>query len=1078
MKKKDGSLRCCVDYRQINDLTRKDAYPLQRTDQCLDAMSGAKWFSTFDLRSSYHQVGVHERDTDKTSFICREGQFRFRTMPFGLCNAGATFQRLMDVIMSGVAFEICLCYLVDIIVYSATLEEHFARLEKVLGRLQQAGLKLKPSKCSLLQKSVEFLGHVVTEGKIGVNPAKIRDVVEWPIPISVKEVRGFVGLCSYYRRFVKDFGKIATPLTSLSEKNRKFCWTSECQQAFETLKGLLTTAPLLAMPNDVDVFILDTDASQFAIGAVLSQVQKGVERPVAYASRKLSKAEINYCVTRKELLAVVNFLKYFHHYLLGRRFRVRTDHAALQWLRRIPEPVGQQVRWIGYMEEFDFEIVHRAGNRHGNADSMSRRPCRKKDCFCSTAEEGTFCESCTGDGTVRVVKQDIGSEPIVSSVCQRTKTDNSRLVQTSTSLANAVELEDNVRAIKQVTNCATSLSVVVGSMNAVRDVYGLNPGDQVSPLEPLELESLRPAPDPPVPPDELEMAGVRCNGKSITGVKRHYNGVKAVVVNDACYGDGRVEVQRVIPVPTSVYPERGKLSTGVDQRTEQFVRQQHDRVIAVNDIDTNAETVTRRSNGLEATNVSDTNDGGKTVRDVRNVPRVAGPFSSITNDAVTGVSSMKTIGGDSLHGQTSSDGWVTDIECSEEVRAVEIIAAGDTITGRQSEFSIDVIAKGQQGDPDISVIFEMVKAGRDKPDWDDVASQSSTTKALWQQWIRLAVHNGVLCRRFEQLNGRPVIWQKVIPFNLRKAIFELVHEGMTGGHMGRKRTEVQLQNRAYWPGWSADVRRFIKSCAPCAQYYRGGPPKISSLKPFPVGEVWELVSIDVTGPHPRSRHGNVYMLTVMDHFSKWADAFPITNHTAITISRVLFNRVFVYLGVPLRLLSDQGPEFESNVSQELCRWMGIDKVRTSPYRPSTNGMVERYHRTFNTILAKVISANQRDWCEQVPLAAAAYRASVHSTTGFSPNFVMFGHENRMPVDILLDCSTEEETVPSNIDDFVEQRKVMMREVYSTVCSQLGYAASRRKERYDVKALCRNEVLRGMLPVYACSAASIYLGNPL
>ena len=167
--------------------------------------------------------------------------------------------------MSGVAFEICLCSLDVIIVFPATMEEHLVRLETVLGRLQQAGLKLEPSKCSLLHKSVEFLGHVVIEGKIGVNPAKIRDVVEWPNPNSVKEVRGFVGLCSYYRRFVKDFDKIATPLSSLSEKNRKFCWTSECQRVFEILKELLTTAPLLTMPNDVDVFIFDTDASQLGL---------------------------------------------------------------------------------------------------------------------------------------------------------------------------------------------------------------------------------------------------------------------------------------------------------------------------------------------------------------------------------------------------------------------------------------------------------------------------------------------------------------------------------------------------------------------------------------------------------------------------------------------------------------------------------------------------------------------------------------------------------------------------------------------------------------------------------------------
>jgi len=269
-------------------------------------------------------------------------------MPFGLCNAGATFQRLMDIVMSGLNYEICLTYLDDVIIFGPTIKDQLQRLRIVLERLRQAGLKLKPSKCHLLVKAVTFLGHTVSGGTIGVDYEKIRQVVEWPVPRTLKEVRGFVGLCSYYRRFVKDFGKIAAPLNALSEKNRTLRWDEDCQQAFDMLKKLLTTAPVLVMPNDTGRFILDCDASYCAIGAVLSQVQEGEEKPVAYASRKLSKAEINYCVTRKELLAVVFFLKYFRHYLLGWKFLVRTDHAALRWLRRLPEPIGQQARWVGY----------------------------------------------------------------------------------------------------------------------------------------------------------------------------------------------------------------------------------------------------------------------------------------------------------------------------------------------------------------------------------------------------------------------------------------------------------------------------------------------------------------------------------------------------------------------------------------------------------------------------------------------------------------------------------------------------------------------------------------------------------
>ena len=382
VRKKDQTYRCCIDYRQLNSATRKNAYPLPRIDVCLDAMAGAKWFSTFDLRSSYHQVQMADEDMDKTAFICPRGQFRFRSMPFGLCNAGATFQRLMDIVMSGLNLNVCLSYLDDIIAYSETAEGHLERLAMILERLRSAGLKLKPEKCCLFQKSVQFLGHVVSEDGIGTDSKKTRAVAEWPEPVCVKDVRSFLGLASYYRRFVQNYATIAAPITKLMRKNQPFQWTQEAQTAFDALKGALTSAPILAMPTDNDDFVLDTDASDLAIGAVLSQRHGGTERVIAYASRALDRREQNYCVTRKELLAVVHFLGYFKQYLLGRQFLIRTDHAALTWLRHTPDPIGQQARWLERMEEYTFRIEHRSGTQHGNAYALSRRPCPRKSCAC------------------------------------------------------------------------------------------------------------------------------------------------------------------------------------------------------------------------------------------------------------------------------------------------------------------------------------------------------------------------------------------------------------------------------------------------------------------------------------------------------------------------------------------------------------------------------------------------------------------------------------------------------------------------------------------------------------------------
>src|SRR5215469_4142133 len=271
--KKDKSIRCCVDYRRLNDCIRKDAYPLPKIVDCFDALGGTRYYSSLDLRQGYYQVAMDEASKDKTSFVTRRGTYRFKVMPFGLCNAPATFSRLMDLVLSGLSLSICLVYLDDILVFSRTVEEHAERLELVFQRLRKANLKLKPSKCSLLQTEVSFLGHRISADGITTDPAKIESIVNWPVPTSISEVRSFVGLCSYYRRFVKDFSEIAAPLHDLTKKHAKFVWTADCQNAFEVLKEHLTTAPILTMPVDEGEYRLDTDASAGSLGAVLCQVQ-------------------------------------------------------------------------------------------------------------------------------------------------------------------------------------------------------------------------------------------------------------------------------------------------------------------------------------------------------------------------------------------------------------------------------------------------------------------------------------------------------------------------------------------------------------------------------------------------------------------------------------------------------------------------------------------------------------------------------------------------------------------------------------------------------------------------------------
>ena len=374
VKKPDNSMRFCVDYRRLNSITRKDGHPIPRISEALDALGGAKIFSTLDLRSGYWQLQVAEDSKEKTAFITHNGLYEFNRLPFGLCNSAATFQRAMTHILRGLEWDICLVYIDDLIIFSRSFDEHLLHLEQVFKRLREADVKLKPSKCHFVKPQVEYLGHTVSAEGLRPNPAKISAVKEFPIPKNVKDLRAFLGLCNYYRRFVKGFALIASPLNKLTSKNVKFSWSPECQTAFETLKKALISAPILSYPDFHLPSHLFVDASQTGIGLTLGQIVDGVERVIAYAGRDLNPAERNYSATEPEALAVIDGIKRFQPYLQGQKFTIYTDHNALRWLMSLDDPSGRLARWSLLIQQFDFDIVHRPGVANGNADALSRRP--------------------------------------------------------------------------------------------------------------------------------------------------------------------------------------------------------------------------------------------------------------------------------------------------------------------------------------------------------------------------------------------------------------------------------------------------------------------------------------------------------------------------------------------------------------------------------------------------------------------------------------------------------------------------------------------------------------------------------
>ncbi|WVZ49842.1 hypothetical protein U9M48_001168, partial [Paspalum notatum var. saurae] len=368
-KKDQGGKRLCVDYRPLNAVTVKNKYPLPHIDILFDQLGGATVFSKIDLRSGYHQIKVREEEIPKTAFSTRYGLYEYLVMSFGLTNAPAFFMYLMNSVFINELDKFVVVFIDDILVYSKNEKEHEEHLRIVLSRLREHKLYAKFCKCAFWLKEVAFLGHILSAKGVAVDPSKVEDVLNWKQPQTVTEIRSFLGLAGYYRRFIKDFSKIAKPMTALTQKNAKFAWSSKCEEAFGTLKTLLTSAPVLAQPDITKPFDVYCDASGSGLGCVL--MQEG--RVIAYASCQLRKHEVNYPTHDLELLAVVYALKKWRHYLLGNTCHVYTDHKSLKYIFTQPELNMRQRRWLELIKDYDLEVHYHPGKANVVADALSRK---------------------------------------------------------------------------------------------------------------------------------------------------------------------------------------------------------------------------------------------------------------------------------------------------------------------------------------------------------------------------------------------------------------------------------------------------------------------------------------------------------------------------------------------------------------------------------------------------------------------------------------------------------------------------------------------------------------------------------
>ena len=737
VKKPDNTLRFCVDFRRLNAITVPDCHPTGRVDDSLDSLGSvkAKIFSKIDLLSGFWQMELHPDSKPLTAFCCHEGLYEFERLPFGLRNSPSSFARLMQIVLRGLLFKICLVFIDDIIIFAHTFSEHVTNLKIVFNRLREANLKLKPRKCEFGKAKIQFLGHLVSEKGLQPLPDTCKTVQEFPRPKTVKQVRSFLGLSGYFRHFIKDYSRKATPLTNLTKKDIKFEWTDLCQQAFDQLKQALTTPPILAYPQYDDPFDLTTDASDESAGMVLSQIQEGKERVIAYGAKKFTQAEKNYGITQKEALACFLGIKHFEPYLKGNKFKIITDHSALKWLFGQKQASGRIARWIAYMQQFDYTIEHKPGKSISNADGLSRQPL-----------------------TTDTVKIDFES------------------------------IDDDI-----------------------------------------------------MPPEVIQ------------DVKQHLDALAMLQEPDCKDNTHRAVCDDSLSPPNS---------------------EQETQVLA---------------------------------------------------------------------GATKNP-WVNRPKAPSDIKRT---------------LSSTDMRKLQLADNDILPFIHYLEE-------DVVPSNITEARRIAALAQNYELIDGVLYHLwFPDGFGKHdrVVIQLAVPKTLVHDVLMSTHGDLSAGHYGVRKTYSVTKLHFFWKGMLRDVQNWVKSCHQCNSAKKPTKPYKSKLQPIPPFRVGYAWGMDIVGPLKESYTGAKYLLVFMEYATKWAEVFPLVETKAHILARFFTDEIVFRYGAPQYLLSDMGSNVVAQVVNEAAQMVGTNRLVTTPYRPSTDGLVERFNYSLIKQLSSYVDTAGKDWCK-------------------------------------------------------------------------------------------------------------------
>lgn len=974
--KPDNTIRFCLDLRKLNSITKKDAYPIQRIDEILDSLSKAKYFALLDLAAGYHQIPLAKKDREKTAFQTPEGLFEFNVLIEGATNGPAVFQRYMKSVLHGLVGTNCWVYIDDILVWGNTWPEFMKNLDKVLARLADHGLSVKAKKTYVGYQEILALGHIVGHGEVKPNPAKIKAVKDFPRPTDRKSVQRFLGLTNYYRRFIKNYSDIVHPIQMLNRNKTNFNWTKECEQAFIQIKDLLSSAPVLKLPDYNKPFIIQTDASGYGIGSILSQEYEDGLHPVQYISHELNPAEQNYSPTERECLAIIFAVKSFDIYLHQQPFILETDHKALSYLMSKNSPSKRLAKWAMMLSEYDFIIRYKKGQEMVHVDALSRAPLPSDDqnklSAINLVSKSKSLVVCSTDIKDNNFFANNNKEPKLEKL-MKTK-DNSFLfydkkseysgkypiyIRTDTNLYINAYAAEHIPAQAYV--CEYAGEIITMDEAERRFIQYSQKEDQLYCLLYIQLKDKIFVIDNQIPnirnesPSEFRFGYCRYIYHSISKdnlypklIKNEKTGRYKLCLHAAKY----------IPAHEQLLFDYGSRVIRSTQFSARFRLPVVEQGVA---------SYTRK----EITN---------------NNPEIPKIQSTI----------IKCIAAN------------TDIKMEEKYDSKESedpaahVQIVDQLTINDNPSLIEKISQAQHIDDEIKPIIDYLTKRIIPADREIAAKLSREAKSY--------IYNPESGRLYyfnekKAANKTTVALPRlVIPREYYTEILQHYHSSIFGGHFGLAKTWNHLARRFYWKTMFKDLLTFISHCINCQTKKKQNKANIPVGSIPPADFPFQRIAIDFLGPFQPDAHEFQHVLLFADYFSKYVVGVPTKDQTAKTIAKIFFEEIICKFGAPATLLSDRGTNFLGEIMSEIYKLMNVKKVNTTAYHPQCNGLVERFNQTLVNSLSALCDTRKSNWSEYIAPAIFTYNTTIQATIDEMPYVIIFGREPVIPGEETLDSN--------------------------------------------------------------------------